>query len=83
MHGVGRNAVQITKETWAIQEGDESHIAKELLLFRELPNWSIEAIVKDDAMIPILYPGNYIGGIIAKNIENAIGKECIIIDEKR
>jgi hypothetical protein len=80
IHGIGRSATHITKDL-DIQEGDESHIAKELLLFRELSN-SIDAIVKDDAMIPLLYPGNYVGGIVAKNIENAIGKECIIIDEK-
>ena len=30
-------------------------------------------------MVPFLYPGNYVGGIIVSNIENAIGKECIII----
>lgn len=30
-------------------------------------------------MVPFLYPGNYVGGIIVNNIDNAIGKECIII----
>lgn len=77
MHGIGRAATPITKDL-DIQDGDESHIAKELLLFRELKN-SIDTVIKDDAMIPYLYPGNYVGGIIVNNIENAIGKECIII----
>jgi len=77
MHGIGRSATQATKDL-DIQDGDESHIAKELLLFRELQN-SIDTVIKDDGMIPFLYPGNYVGGIIIKNIDNAIGKECIIV----
>lgn len=79
MHGIGREAVYLTKDL-DIQESDENHIAKELLLFRELPN-SIDAIIKDDGMTPILYPGNYVGGIIVNNMENAIGKECILVDD--
>jgi len=77
MHGIGRTAIPITKDL-NIQDGDESHIAKELLLFRELSH-SVDMIIKDDGMIPFLYPENYVGGIIVSNIENAIGKECIII----
>lgn len=77
MHGVGRDATKITKDL-DIQEDEESHIAKELLLFRELQH-SIDTVIRDDSMIPFLYPGNYVGGIIVQNIENAIGKECIII----
>lgn len=79
MHGIGKAPVPITKDM-DVQESDESHIAKELLLFRELQN-SIDTIIQDDGMIPFLYPGNYVGGIIVKNIENAIGKECIIVAE--
>ena len=79
MHGIGREAIYLTKDL-DIQESDENHIAKELLLFRELPN-SIDAVIKDDGMTPILYPGNYVGGVIVNNIENAIGKECILIDD--
>ena len=77
MHGIGRNATLITKDL-DIQDGDESHIAKELLLFRELRH-SIDTVIKDDGMLPFLYPGNYVGGIIVNNINNAIGKECIIV----
>lgn len=80
MHGVGREAVYLTKDL-DIQENDENHIAKELLLFRELPN-SIDAVIKDDGMTPILYPGNYVGGVMVNNIENAIGKECILVDDQ-
>ena len=79
MHGVGREAVYLTKDL-DILESDENHIAKELLLFRDLPN-SIDAVIKDDGMIPILYPGNYVGGIVFNKIENAIGKECILVDD--
>jgi len=77
MHGIGRNAALITKDL-DIHNGDENQISKELLLFRETKN-SIDTVIKDDGMIPLLYPGDYIGGIIVKQIENAIGKECIII----
>jgi len=72
MHGIGKSAIKITKDL-DIQEGDENHIAKELLLFRELQN-SIDTVIKDDGMIPFLYPGNYVGGIIVKNVGSAIGK---------
>ncbi len=77
MHGIGRSATQITKDL-NLEEGDENHIAKELLLFRELEH-SIDTVIRDDGMIPFLYPGTYVGGIIVRNIENAIGKNCIIV----
>ncbi|MBA2651569.1 MAG: hypothetical protein H0U73_04795 [Tatlockia sp.] len=77
MHGVGRSATIITKDL-DLEEGDENHIAKELLLFRELEN-SIDTVIKDDGMLPSLHPGSYVGGIIVKNIESALGKECIIV----
>ena len=79
MHGIGREAVYITKDL-DIQESDENHIAKELLLFRELEN-SLDAVCKDDGMIPIIYPHNYVGGVICQNIDNAVGKECILVDD--
>jgi len=79
LYGIGREAIYITKDL-DLNESDENHIAKELLLFRELPH-SIDALIKDDGMTPFLNPGNYVGGIIVENIEEAIGKECIIIDD--
>lgn len=78
IHGIGREAVFLTKDL-DIQEDDENHIAKELLLFSEIQN-SITTIVKDDSMIPTFYPGNYVGGIIVSDIKKAFGKECIIVD---
>ena len=63
-----------------LHEDDENHIAKELLLFRELPN-SIDTVCKDDGMVPIIYPSNYVGGIILQNVNNAVDKECILVDE--
>jgi hypothetical protein len=78
MHGIGREPTHITKDL-DIQESDENHIAKELILFSEIHN-SINAIVKDDGMTPLLYPGNYVAGIAYNKIENALGKECIIVD---
>lgn len=80
LHGVGRDATYLTKDL-DIQDSDERHIAKELLLFKEIEN-SIDAIISDDAMIPLLYPGNYVGGVIAKNINDIIGKDCIVVDDK-
>jgi hypothetical protein len=77
MHGIGRSATIITKDL-DLEEGDENHIAKELLVFREL-ECSIDTVIKDDGMLPLLYPGNYVGGIIVKNTDNAVGKECIIV----
>jgi hypothetical protein len=47
MHGIGKSAIKITKDL-DIQEGDENHIAKELLLFRELQN----SIDNDPFFIP-------------------------------
>lgn len=79
MHGIGRSASIITKDL-DIQDSNESHITKELLLFRELVN-SIDTVITDDAMIPFFYPGNYVGGIIVNDIEDAINKECIIITD--
>jgi hypothetical protein len=77
MHGIGKDATCITKD-FNIQDGDEDHIAKELLLFRELQN-AITTVIKDDSMIPLLYPGNYVGGIVVNNVEDAIGQGCIIV----
>ena len=83
LHGIGRQATYFTEDLELSESAvsSEEHIAKELLLFREQPN-SIDTIISDDAMIPLFYPGNYVGGIITNNIELAIGKECIIADDK-
>ena len=80
MHGIGIAATYLTKDL-ETQDNDSEHIAKELLLFREMPN-TIDTVIQDDAMIPFMYPGNYVGGVITKNLGAAIGKECIIVDDK-
>lgn len=78
MHGIGKHAILITKDINIFEEKEE-HITKELLVFRELPG-AIDTVVKDDAMIPLLYPDNYVGGIILENTEDAVDKECIVVD---
>lgn len=78
LHGIGRQATQLTKDL-EYSEKFENQISKELLLFREQPN-AIDTVIHDDAMVPLLYPGNYVGGIITDDIETAINKDCIIID---
>lgn len=57
---------------------EDKQIANELLEFRKQPN-AIDTVVKDDAMIPLLRPGDYVAGIMVKKIEKAINKECIIM----
>jgi hypothetical protein len=76
MHGIGLPAAPFSHDL-ETNVGDVEHIAKELLLFREMPD-SIDMVIKDDALVPFLYPGNYVGGIIVSNIDEAVGKECII-----
>ena len=78
LHGIGREATRLTKEI-ELSAAIEEQIAKELLVFREQPN-TLDTIIADDAMIPSLYPGNYVGGIMVEDIDLAIDKECIIID---
>lgn len=79
LFGIGRPATVITRDS-DIHEEDEDHIAKEIMLFQEMDN-SLTAVVKDDTMVPHLFPGNYVGGIICPHINKSIGKESIIIDK--
>ena len=78
MHGIGIPPTALTKD-FDISEEEEEHIAKELLLFREVTG-AVDAIVEDDAMTPIFYPGDYVGGIIVKNPLSALDKQCIVTD---
>jgi len=78
LHGIGREATRLTREV-ELSAATEEQVAKELLTFRKQPN-TLDAIITDDAMIPFLYPGNYVGGIIVEDIEMAIDKDCIVID---
>lgn len=78
MHGIGRPPIAITDEL-NICEEEEAHIAKELLLFKEIPN-TVDTIIEDNTMTPLLHPGDYVGGITTSNRELALNKPCIIVD---
>lgn len=80
LHGIGAPATHLSNDL-EFQKPDDEHIAKELLVFREIPD-SIDTLIQDDAMLPYLTPGTYVGGIIAKQIDMALGKDCIVIDDK-
>lgn len=78
MYGMGTPATQLT-ENLNISAQEEEHIAKEAMVFNEIPNSTV-IIAKDDGMVPIIYPGNYVGGIFLDNIDKAVDHLCIIID---
>lgn len=78
MHGIGMPPRAVTTD-FNVSEEEEEHIAKELLLFREIPD-AMDTIMIDEGMIPAFYPGDFVGGILTKDISSAIDKECIIID---
>jgi len=80
LHGIGKEATRLTKDLEQ-SAGMEEQIAKELLLFRAQPH-AVDTIISDDAMVPFLYPGNYVGGIIVNDMEQAIDKDCIITDDE-
>ncbi len=78
MHGIGHPPSPLTSDSYVSEEEDE-HIAKELLLFRELPN-AVDTIIDDDSMAPFLYTGDYVAGILVSNPMLAIDQQCIITD---
>jgi len=78
LHGIGNTPALITKN-FNICEEEVEHIAKELLVFKELPG-SIDMLIQDDAMAPYLHPGNYVAGIIVDDLEKALDNACIIVD---
>ena len=78
MEGVGPLPVFSNRMTVATQE-DETHIAEELRLFREIPH-AIDTQVQDDGLLPILSPGDYVGGVIQDDIFQALNKICIVVD---
>jgi len=79
MHGIGREATYLTNDL-NLNEHDDDHLAHELLLFKE-QHGALVSMVSDDAMAPLLCAGNYVGGITVKNIDIAVGKECILTDD--
>lgn len=78
MHGIGNPPSPLTNEVY-ISEEEEEHIAKELLLFRELSG-AVDTIIDDDCMAPLLYAGDYIGGVIVSEPKLAIDQICIVTD---
>ena len=79
LHGIGAKATHFTHDLETSNQEDKQ-IVKELLLFREQSN-TIDTAITDDAMLPLLYPGNFVAGILTRDIKNCIGKECIAVDE--
>lgn len=75
LHGLGP---QPTTGMLLQQTPEEIQIIEELLIFRKQPG-SIDALITDDTMIPLFYPGNYVGGILTNNLKCCIDKACIII----
>lgn len=78
MHGIGDQPAPMTNECFVSEEDDE-HIAKELLVFRELSN-TVDTIIDDDSMAPFLLSGDYVAGILMSNPSLAINQPCIITD---
>jgi hypothetical protein len=78
MHGIGDQPAPMTNECFVSQEDDE-HIAKELLVFRELSN-TIDTIIDDDSMAPFLLMGDYVAGVVVSNPLLAVDNICIITD---
>jgi hypothetical protein len=79
MYGIGHEP---TRTTPGFIEPDEKYfqqVASEMLLFCQQDH-STEANVIDDAMAPKFYPGDLVAGIVVNNIEEAINRECIVLD---
>jgi len=76
LHGIGYAPIR-NPEHLNISDSEEQQIARELLEFRKQTN-AVDILVEDDSMIPLLYPGDYVAGIVVQKIENAIDKVCII-----
>lgn len=92
LHGIGQGPTIIPDydQTAAIVQPDRTaindvhhdetqNIIKELQLFKKQHNNTIEFIVKDDAMLPVFTPGDYIAGIkFYDNIDKLINYDCIV-----
>ncbi len=78
MHGIGNSPKPLTNHNYISEEEDE-HIAKELLLFRELSN-AVDTIIDDDSMTPFLFSGDYVAGILVSSPTLALDQLCIITD---
>ena len=63
-----------------IFEAETNVITKEILLFRQNHQNSIDIVVADDGMKPLWKPGDYIAGVkrYRDGIRNTVGKYCIV-----
>lgn len=63
-----------------LKSPDEEIISKELKLFHELNPHSIDAVISDDGMSPIFWPGDYVAGkrYVGEDIKKTIGLPCIV-----
>lgn len=78
LHGIGTQPAPANSKKNQHSSQEDEQIAKELLAFRETPN-TIDTTVTDDAMKPLLSPGDYVGGIL-QNTDQSVSHPCIIID---
>jgi len=79
LHGVGPMAAQLN--VYAPQNLiEDEQIAKELLVFKGQPG-SVDSMVCDDLMQPMLTSGDYVAGIIVNDLNNAIDRPCIVLLE--
>ncbi len=55
-------------------------IAQELRLFRKLYHNTVDTIIKDNAMEPFFYKGDFVAGLkqFEKDIDKLIGEHCIV-----
>lgn len=79
LYGIGSQPTAITVSS-DVTKSEDIQIAKELLLFREQLN-AIDVVIDDDGMIPLVYPKDYVAGIIIKDFSKTVDQECIIVTE--
>ena len=82
-HTPNQRNIELKKHTDAnehIFEAETNIITKEILLFRQHHENSIDIVVSDDTMQPNWKPGDYIAGVkrFQEDINDTIGKYCIV-----
>lgn len=76
LHGIGTEAA-IHTATLQTNPDEDAQIAKELLAFRAQGN-TLDAVIIDDGMLPLLPPATVIGGVLQRNTHECLGKICIV-----
>lgn len=79
LYGIGIPPQIITSDFLRPDENHFKQIVKEMLVFHEQKN-ATTATVIDEAMAPFAYPGYYVGGVIAENMDSLINQNCIVVD---